>query len=55
MSPSGKHLMEAFFAAGGLPALLAEIRDLLDLDCLTVTGGSLGESLKQARAPSTAT
>ncbi len=38
MSPSGKHLMEAFYAAGGLPALLAEIRDLLHLDCLTVTG-----------------
>ena len=38
LSPSGSHLMEAFYAAGGLPALLAEIRDLLDLDCLTITG-----------------
>jgi L-arabonate dehydrase len=50
MSPSGKHLMEAFYAAGGLPALLAEIRDLLVLDCLTVTGRTLGESLEKARS-----
>jgi len=50
MSPSGKHLMEAFFAAGGLPALLAEIRDLLNVDCLTVTGRPLGESLERARS-----
>ncbi len=50
MSPSGKHLMDAFFAAGGLPALLAEIRDLLHLDCLTVTGRTLGESLENARS-----
>lgn len=50
MSPSGKHLMEAFFAAGGLPALLAEIRDLLHVECLTVTGRTLGESLANARS-----
>ncbi len=49
MSPSGKHLMEAFYAAGGLPALLSEIRDLLQLDCLTVTGRTLGDSLANAR------
>jgi len=50
LSPSGQHLMEAFYAAGGLPALLAEIRDLLDLECVTVTGRSLGESLVGARS-----
>ncbi len=50
LSPSGKHLMEAFYAAGGLPALLAEIRDLLQLDCLTVTGRTLGDSLAGARS-----
>jgi dihydroxyacid dehydratase/phosphogluconate dehydratase len=50
MSPSGKHLMDAFFAAGGLPALLAEIRDLLHVDCLTVTGRTIGESLENARS-----
>ncbi|HEV3302657.1 MAG TPA: IlvD/Edd family dehydratase [Planctomycetaceae bacterium] len=50
LSPSGQHLMEAFYAAGGLPALLAEIRDLLHLECVTVTGRSLGESLLGARS-----
>jgi L-arabonate dehydrase len=50
LSPSGQHLMEAFYAAGGLPALLAEIRDLLHLDCVTVTGRSLGGSLVGARS-----
>jgi dihydroxy-acid dehydratase len=50
LSPSGKHLMEAFYAAGGLPALLAEIRDLLNLDCMTVTGKALGELLGGARS-----
>jgi dihydroxy-acid dehydratase len=50
MSPSGQHLMDAFFAAGGLPAVLAEIRGLLNLDCLTVTGRTIGESIKQSRS-----
>jgi dihydroxy-acid dehydratase len=50
LSPSGQHLMEAFYAAGGLPALLAEICDLLHLECVTVTGRSLGESLVGARS-----
>ena len=38
ITPSGKYLMEDFFYAGGLRALMAEMRDLLDLSCLTVTG-----------------
>jgi dihydroxy-acid dehydratase len=50
LSPSGKHLMEAFYAAGGLPAVLAEIRDLLELDCLTITGRTLGETLQGVRS-----
>ncbi len=50
LSPSGQHLMEAFYSAGGLPALLAEIRDLLNVDCLTVTGRTLGDSLAGARS-----
>ena len=36
--PSGKFLMEDFFYAGGLRALMCELRDKLDLPCLTVTG-----------------
>ena len=46
--PSGKYLMEDFFYAGGLPALMAEIRDLLHLDCVTVNGKTLGENLQGA-------
>ena len=45
LKPAGDHLMEDFFYAGGLPAVLEQIRDLLDLDALTVTGRTLGENL----------
>ena len=41
--------MEDFYYAGGLRALLAEIRDLLNLDALTVTGQTLGENLQRRR------
>jgi len=37
--------MEDFYYAGGLPAVLAQIRDLLNLDALTVSGRTLGENL----------
>ncbi len=47
--PSGEFLMEDFYYAGGLRALMAEIRDLLHLDCLTVNGHTLGENLEGAR------
>jgi dihydroxy-acid dehydratase len=44
--PSGKHhLMEDFYNAGGLKALLWQLRDLLHLDCATVTGKTLGENI----------
>jgi dihydroxy-acid dehydratase len=48
--PSGdKYLMEDFYYAGGLRALLSELRDLLDLKCRTVNGKTLGENLQGAR------
>jgi dihydroxy-acid dehydratase len=48
--PSGdKYLMEDFYYAGGLRALLAELKDLLHLECTTVTGRTLGENLVGAR------
>ena len=48
--PSGdKYLMEDFYYAGGLRALLAELKDLLNLDCRTVNGRTLGENLAGAR------
>ena len=48
--PSGEFLMEDFYYAGGLRALMAEITDLLDLDCRTVNGKTIGENLEGARA-----
>jgi dihydroxy-acid dehydratase len=45
VTPSGKYLMEDFFYAGGLRALMVEMKDLLDLSCITVTGRPLGESI----------
>ncbi len=47
--PSGRFLMEDFFYAGGLRGLMAEIRDLLNPDCLTVNGKTLGENLAGGR------
>ena len=43
--PSGRYLMEDFFYAGGLRALIGEMRSLLDLSCLTVTGRTVGENI----------
>jgi dihydroxy-acid dehydratase len=48
LRPSGEYLMEDFFHAGGLRALLAEIRDLLHLEERTVNGRTLGENLRGA-------
>ena len=47
--PSGEYLMEDFYYAGGLRALMAEIRDLLHADCVTVNGRTLGENVEGAR------
>jgi dihydroxy-acid dehydratase len=47
--PAGKYLMEDFYYAGGLRALLAQIKDLLNLGCMTVNGKTLGENIESAR------
>jgi dihydroxy-acid dehydratase len=48
--PSGdKYLMEDFYYAGGLRALLHELKEFLNLDCRTVNGKKLGENLQGAR------
>ena len=47
--PSGNKLMEDFFYAGGLPALLNELKAHLKLEAMTVTGKSLGENIAGAR------
>jgi dihydroxy-acid dehydratase len=46
--PSGKYLMEDFFYAGGLRALMRELKDKLDLAARTVTGKTVGENIAGA-------
>ena len=41
--------MEDFYYAGGLRALMAEMKDLLHVDALTVNGRTIGENLEGAR------
>jgi L-arabonate dehydrase len=48
LMPSGRFLMEDFCYAGGIPALMTRIRDLLHLDALTVTGAVLGTNIAGA-------
>ena len=48
LKPSGQHYMEDFHAAGGMATLLRELKPLLHLDALTVTGRTLGEELERA-------
>ncbi len=45
LRPAGKYLMEEFFLAGGLCALLNGMRDLLHTDAATITGKTLGENV----------
>jgi L-arabonate dehydrase len=47
LKPAGEHLMEDFYYAGGLPAVMAQLADLLDLGTTTVTGQTLGENLEK--------
>ena len=46
LKPTGEHYMEDLFKAGGLGVVLRELKHLLNLDCMTVTGQTLGERLK---------
>ncbi len=47
--PSGEHLVEQLFHAGGMPAVLKELSPLLHLTSLTVTGRGVGENIADAR------
>jgi len=51
LKPSGQHYMEHFHAAGGMATLLRELRPLLRLDALTVTGRTLGQEIDAAGPP----
>ncbi|MCL2725312.1 MAG: dihydroxy-acid dehydratase [Polyangiaceae bacterium] len=44
---TGKYPVEYFYYAGGVPRIMLEMRDLLHLDCITVTGKTLGENLDE--------
>ncbi|HEY9057907.1 MAG TPA: IlvD/Edd family dehydratase [Aurantimonas sp.] len=48
LKPSGQHYMEDLHAAGGLATILRELKPHLHLDCLTVTGRTLGEEIDAA-------
>ena len=51
LAPAGPTHMPELYAAGGIPAVQAELakRNLLDLDCLTVTGKTVGENIRSAQ------
>lgn len=51
LKPTGAHYMEDFFAAGGVGAVLRELKPLLNLDCMTVAGTTLGERLEADPEP----
>ena len=50
IQPSGQYVNELFWYAGGIPRVQMELRDLLDLKVLTVTGKTLGENLQRHAA-----
>src|ERR1700682_6456057 len=51
LKPTGPHYMEDLFAAGGIGAVLRELKPLLHLDCLSVAGETLGERLAAPSGP----
>jgi dihydroxy-acid dehydratase len=51
LKPTGPHYMEDLFAAGGIGAVLRELQPLLNLDCLTVAGETVGERLARPAGP----
>lgn len=48
LKPSGEHYMEHFHHAGGVPKLMAQLGDLIDLDAKTITGQTLREVVANA-------
>jgi dihydroxy-acid dehydratase len=46
VKPSGQYLMEDLFHAGGVPAVMNQIQDLLHVDCETVNGKTIGENIR---------
>jgi dihydroxy-acid dehydratase len=46
LKPTGQHYMEDFYAAGGMSAVLRELKPLLNLDCIAATGETLAARLE---------
>src|SRR6516162_388792 len=51
LKPTGPHYMEDLFAAGGIGAVLRELKPLLQLDCMTADGETLGQRLAVETGP----
>ena len=51
LRPSGEHFMEDLYKAGGLTAVLRELKPLLHLDAMTINGRTLGENIEAAGEP----
>ena len=49
INPSGQHLTESFWFAGGVPLVQLYLKDMLHLDVMTVTGKTLGENLEELK------
>ena len=50
LMPSGRHLMDSFDSAGGVCAVMAEIRHLLDVNVMTVSGRTLSDNISRSRS-----
>lgn len=48
LMPSGQYLMEDFYYAGGVPAVMRELRPVLNLDAMTVSGQTIGQAIAGA-------
>ncbi|MDY9920325.1 MAG: dihydroxy-acid dehydratase [Synergistota bacterium] len=51
VNPASEYDMEDFYRAGGIPQVMKELRDEVDLSCMTVSGKSLGENLEKMSSP----
>ncbi|MGA7279388.1 MAG: dihydroxy-acid dehydratase, partial [Desulfocapsaceae bacterium] len=51
LKPSGKFYMDDLHRAGGLAPIFRELKDMLNLDCLTVSGRTLGEEIERLPPP----
>ena len=51
LKPSGKYYMDDLYRAGGMAVVLRELKPLLNLDCMTITGRTLGEEIEASPKP----